>query len=165
MRPPVRWTLLVALLLAATPAGAPARADDTPQPFARGSWQALRAAHAGKPTIVHIWGLTCAPCLVEMPTWAALKRERPTVDLVLIAADPVPEDPRRAAGALATAGLTGIESWIFADRFAARLRYEIDPRWRGELPHTVLIARDGAVTTLPGVADMAQVRAWLAAQK
>ncbi len=161
MRPPVRWALLIVLLLAATPAAA----GDTPQPFARGSWQALRAAHAGKPTIVHLWGLTCAPCLVEMPTWAALKRERPTIDLVLIAADPVPEDPQRAAGALAGAGLTGVESWIFADRFAERLRYEIDPRWRGELPHTVLIDRAGSVTTLPGVADMAQVRAWLAVQK
>jgi thiol-disulfide isomerase/thioredoxin len=152
--------LLLALLLLAGPAAA----DDTPQPFGRGSWQALRAAHAGKPTIVHIWGLTCAPCLVEMPQWAKLKREHKGLDLVLIAADPVPEDPGRAAGTLAGAGLTGVESWIFADRFAERLRYEIDPRWRGELPVTVLIDRAGTVTTMPGVADMAQVRAWLAAQ-
>ena len=35
-----------------------------------GSWQALRQAHDGRPTIMHFWGLTCGPCLVELPEWA-----------------------------------------------------------------------------------------------
>lgn len=155
-----RRALLLALLLAA-----PAQAADAPQPFGRGSWQSLRAAHADQPLVVHLWGLTCPPCLVEMPEWAALKRARPDMPLVLIAADPVPEDPQRAGATLAGYGLAGVESWIFADRFAERLRYEIDPHWRGELPRTLLIDRAGAVTVLPGVADLAQVRAWLDATK
>jgi hypothetical protein len=44
------------------------------------------------------------------------------------------------------------------------LRYEIDPAWAGELPRTVMIARDGTATVLPGVADLSKVRAWLDAQ-
>ena len=156
----MRGLLLALLLLLATPAVA----ADAPAPFARGSWQELRQAHAGRPFVVHLWGLTCAPCLVELPNWGALRREQPALELVLIAADPVPEEPRRAADALAKAGLAGTESWMFADRFAELLRYEIDPRWRGELPRTLLIDRTGAVTALSGVADLDQVRAWLAAQ-
>lgn len=150
----MRW-LLAALLLLAAPAFA------EPTPFQRGSWQDLRAAHAGRPLIVHLWGLTCAPCLTELPHWAALLRERQGVDVVLIAADPVPQDPARVTATLTRAGLGAVESWMFTDRFNERLRFEIDPRWRGELPRTLLIAADGTVTVLAGVADLAAVREWL----
>jgi thiol-disulfide isomerase/thioredoxin len=151
---------IIALVLLVAP---PVAADEL-QPFARGSWQTLRDAHAGRPTVVHLWGLTCAPCLAELPQWGALRRERPDLDLVLIAADPVPEAPDRAAAALAKAGLAQTESWMFADRFADRLRYEVDPKWSGELPRTLLIDRAGTITVMPGVADLVRVRAWLDAQ-
>jgi thiol-disulfide isomerase/thioredoxin len=159
----MRRLLIAMMLLAALSTIAPA-APNAPLPFERGSWQSLRQAHAGRPFVVHLWGLTCAPCLVELPRWGELLRQRPDLQLVLIAADPVPEEPSRATGTLAKAGLTGAESWMFADRFAERLRYEIDPRWRGELPRTLLIDRDGVITALSGVADLAAVRAWLDAQ-
>jgi thiol-disulfide isomerase/thioredoxin len=154
-----RWFVLAALLLAL-----PAAAADL-HPFTRGSWQELRAGHAGKVTVVHLWGLSCAPCLAELPRWGELRRERPDLDLVLLAADPLADDQPRIAATLAKAGLSGTESWGFADAFAARLRFEIDPRWRGELPRTLLIAADGTTTTLSGVADLAAVRQWLDAQK
>lgn len=114
--------------------------------------------------MIHFWGLTCAPCLVEMPLWGRLKAERPDLRLVLLAADPVQQDSTRVTATLAKAGLGGVESWNFTDRFYERLRYEIDPAWAGELPRTVMIAADGTITVLAGVADLAQVRAWLDAQ-
>lgn len=135
-----------------------------PLPFERGSWAKLRAAHAGHPTVVHFWGLTCGPCLAELPNWARLLAERKDLGLVLVAADPGPQDPARLAAALDQAGLGSAESWAFADRFYERLRYEIDPVWAGELPRTEMIALDGTVTVLRGVADLGKVRAWLDAQ-
>jgi thiol-disulfide isomerase/thioredoxin len=135
-----------------------------PQSFERGTWARLRDAHAGQPTVIHFWGLTCAPCLVELPRWGELQAKRPDLRLVLIAADPVPQDPERLAATLAKAGLDKIESWSFTDRFYERLRYEIDPTWAGELPRTMMIDRDGKATVLSGVADLAQVRHWLDAQ-
>jgi hypothetical protein len=134
------------------------------RPFERGSWQKLRAAHAGQATIIHFWGLTCGPCLVELPEWGRLRADRPDLRLVLVAADPLPQDPERLESTLARAGLAGSESWSFTDRFYERLRYEIDPRWGGELPRTVMIDPAGKATILPGVADLATVRAWLDAQ-
>ena len=132
-----------------------------PQPFERGSWAKLRETHAGQPTVIHLWGLTCAPCLTELPQWAALQAARHDLRLVLIAADPVPQDPDRVNATLARAGLGGAESWSFTDRFYERLRYEIDPAWAGELPRTVMIGRDGTVEVLAGVADLSIVKAWL----
>lgn len=155
-------TLLVTFMLALTAAGA--QAADL-QSFGRGSWSKLRAAHDGQPTVVHFWGLSCAPCLVEMPEWGKLRAERPDMKLVLVAADPVPQDSARVNDMLARAGLAKAENWAFTDRFNERLRYEIDPAWAGELPRTLLIDRDGKETVLTGVADLAEVRAWLDAQK
>lgn len=135
-----------------------------PLAFERGSWAKLRANHAGQPTVVHFWGLTCGPCLVELPHWGELVAERSDLSLVLIAADPLPQDRERVSETLTSAGLGESESWRFTDRFYERLRYEIDPTWAGELPRTLLIDAQGKTTVLPGVADLAQVKAWLDAQ-
>jgi len=159
----MRKTAILALLLALGPFGQAHAAD--PQPFERGSWSKLMATHEGQPTIVHLWGLTCAPCLTELPEWAKLQKERPDMRLVLLAADPVPQPPARVEEMLTRTGLGEIESWSFADRFNERLRYEIDPSWSGELPRTLMIDREGKVTTLPGVADLADVKAWLDQQR
>ncbi|MBI2736379.1 MAG: TlpA family protein disulfide reductase [Rhodospirillales bacterium] len=158
----MRLLLLLAALFGVVSFSSAEAAD--PQSFERGSWAKLREAHAGRPTVIHFWGLTCAPCLVELPHWGELQAKRPDLRLVLIAADPVPQDPERVAATLAKARLDKTESWWFTDRFYERLRYEIDPAWAGELPRTVMIDRDGKATVLPGVADLAQVRRWLDTQ-
>ena len=158
----MRLAILLALLLGLSSlCGAQAAG---PLSFERGSWAKLRSAHAGQPTVIHFWGLTCGPCLVELPHWGKLQAERSDLRLVLIAADPLPQDVDRVAATLAQADLGSTESWSFTDRFYERLRYEIDPAWAGELPRTVMIDGDGKTTVLPGVADLARVRAWLDAQ-
>jgi thiol-disulfide isomerase/thioredoxin len=158
----MRLSIIVALLMALASLGA-AEAGE-PLPFERGSWAKLRESHAGQPTVIHLWGLTCGPCLAELPHWGELQTKRPDLKLVLVAADPLPQDPERVAATLTKAGLGNTESWSFTDRFYERLRYEIDPAWAGELPRTVMVDRDGKATVLPGVADLAQVKAWLDAQ-
>jgi thiol-disulfide isomerase/thioredoxin len=135
------------------------------RPFKRGSWQEILHAHAGRPTIVHFWGLTCGPCRVEMPQWGRLLRERADLNLVVIDADLIPNQVEDASDMLVKTGLAGAENWIFADPFTERLRFEIDPSWHGEIPRTVLIARDGKATLIEGVADSAQVRSWLDGQR
>jgi hypothetical protein len=91
--------------------------------------------------------------------------ERPDLNLVVINADLVPNDPAAVTAMLAETGLAAAENWTFGDGFVERLRYEIDPQWRGEIPRTMLIARDGATTTIDGAADLDRVRAWLDAQR
>ena len=163
MRRPIIIALALVLGLS-TAVGLRAADAGQPIPFERGSWAKLWSAHAGKATVIHFWGLTCGPCIVEMPKWGKLLAERPDMRLVLVAADPLPQSPERVNDALQSAGLEHAESWAFADRFYERLRYEIDPAWSGELPRTLLVAADGKTTALPGVADLTMVRKWLDAQ-
>jgi hypothetical protein len=58
---------------------------------------------------------------------------------------------------LAQTGLATAENWTFGDGFIERLRYEIDPRWQGEIPRTVLIARATARTM---ASCISHVRRW-----
>jgi hypothetical protein len=148
--------LAALLLLLAVPAWA---GDITP--FGRGSWQDLRAAHAGRPLIVHLWSLTCAPCLAELPHWRTLAGG---ADLVLVSTDSMEQAPRLKS-TLARAGLGGVESWAFADPFTERLRFEIDRRWHGELPRTLLIAADGTTQAMTGTVESGALAAWLKRQE
>jgi thiol-disulfide isomerase/thioredoxin len=147
--------LLGAAAFAATPSTAP-------RSFGRGDWAALLAAHANQPLIAHFWGLTCGPCLAELPAWGAL--ETGPARLVLIAADPVPQPADQVIATLTRAGLAAAETWAFDGRFAERLYFEIDPTWQGELPRTTLRAANGDQDTWLGAADFTHVRAWLARQ-
>jgi thiol-disulfide isomerase/thioredoxin len=161
----VKKVLLLALLmLALAPGSIGSAATDGLRPFVRGSWNDIRKAHAGKPTVIHFWGVTCGPCRLEMPNWGKLLAERSDLNLVVINADLVPNEPGAVTAMLAETGLAAAENWTFGDGFVERLRYEIDPQWRGEIPRTILIARDGTTTTIDGVANLESVRAWLDAQ-
>ena len=150
-----RLLLVAAALLLAMPVWA----GDT-RPFLKGSYDALLTEHAGRPLVVHFWSLTCAPCLVELPHWQEVRRRHPELDLVLVATDPL-DDAARLERTLKRAGLAGVESWAFADNFAERLRFEIDRNWRGELPMTRLIGRDGTAEAVTGSVSEATLAGWL----
>lgn len=158
--------LLAAILLLASLTSV--RAADAPselKPFVRGSWQQMLRAHAGRPTMVHFWGVTCGPCKVELPLLGQFMKDHPELDVVTISADLAPNLPGAARTMLEKAGLGAAESWLFSDGFVERLRFEIDPAWQGEIPRTMLIARDGTVTTIEGSAEIPDLEKWLALQK
>lgn len=145
-----------------------AAADDPPtsgpaalRSLERGSWKAILKAHQGEPTIVHFWGLTCGPCRTEMPLWGAWLKNNPTASLVTINADLVQNAPEMVEDFLGKSGLSLAENWTFDDNFVERLRFEVDPQWQGEIPFTLLIGPEGAIRRIDGVADLAEISAWL----
>src|SRR5438876_9014891 len=105
----VRLLVLFLGLVLGVAALGTAHASD-PLPFERGSWAKLRAAHDGQATVIHFWGLTCGPCLVELPNWGKLLAERPDLKLVLVDADPAPQSLEQVTAALDRAGLGKAES-------------------------------------------------------
>jgi thiol-disulfide isomerase/thioredoxin len=159
-RPALAALIGVMVLQSMTPAAA-----TEVRPFERGSWQQIRAAHAGEALVVHFWGVTCGPCRAELPQWGRFAGERADLRLVTIDADLVPNAPTAVRAMLEQSGLSSrAENWMFSDDFVERLRYEIDPQWSGDIPRTLLVAADGTVSSLEGVADFARISAWLDAQ-
>jgi thiol-disulfide isomerase/thioredoxin len=126
------------------------------------SFDDIRVRYAGKPLIVHIWGMTCGPCIAELPRWGALQRAHPELNLVLIQADESP--PKDAERRLRAAGLAKVESWAVTSDPDEFMRASIDPRWAGDMPRTLMIGADGSIERMRGTADFAAVRRWLDAQ-
>jgi len=142
---------------------APAPGSETPpqlKPFVRGSWQDVLRSHAGRPTLVHFWGVTCGPCKVELPLLGQFMKDHPAIDVVTISADLVPDLPGATRSMLEKAGLWPAENWIFSDGFVERLRFEIDPAWQGDIPRTILISREGTMTTIEGSAEVKDLEKW-----
>jgi thiol-disulfide isomerase/thioredoxin len=143
------------IMSASAPGAAPAL-----NRFERGTWQSLLRGHAGRPTLVHFWGVTCGPCKVELPLLGQFAKDHPGIDVVTISADLVPNLPAATQSMLDKAGLSSTENFIFNDGFVERLRFEIDPAWQGDIPRTMLVARDGTITTIEGSAEMADLEKW-----
>jgi len=160
-----RWLLAVIFLAASLAAAPGAETSSELKPFVRGSWQDVLRSHAGRPTPVHFWGVTCGPCKIELPLLGKFMKSHSELAVVMISADLVPNLPGAARAMLEKAGLGSAENWIFNDGFVERLRFEIDPAWQGEIPRTLLIARDGTVTTIEGTAEIPDLEKWLAQQK
>jgi hypothetical protein len=85
--------------------------------------------------------------------------------LVTINADMVQDAPEAAQEFLAKSGLSNAENWIFDDSFVERLRYEIDPKWQGEIPVTLLIGSNGSIRRIEGSAKLPEVSTWLNQQQ
>ncbi|MBI5660271.1 MAG: hypothetical protein HZC43_12180 [Nitrosomonadales bacterium] len=80
---------------------------------------------------------------------------------VLIATDS-PEQNQEIAQTLQRYRLERAESWVFADSYVERLRFEVDKEWYGELPRTYFFNAQGrVVTSLSGVLDHAQTERWI----
>lgn len=132
------------------------------RPFGRGSWQEIVTAHAGRPTVIAFWSLGCPPCIAEMPLWRDVAENHPEVTVVLVATDPI-EEADRLSRVLARYGVAGLETWAFADDFVERLRFEVDPAWRGELPRTHLLAPGQPPQVVTGLLEKPALVRWLGA--
>jgi thiol-disulfide isomerase/thioredoxin len=155
---------LAAILVFAFVPSVPASEETQLKPFERGSWQQLLRSHRGHPTLVQFWGVTCGPCKVELPLLGEFMKGHPAIDVVTVSADLVPDLPGATRSMLQKSGLSAAENWIFSDGFAERLRFEVDPGWQGDIPRTVLISRDGAITTIEGSVEIAELEKWSDAQ-
>lgn len=130
------------------------------KPFVRGSQQAIVAAHRGKAFILALWSLECTHCRDDLALLGQLQSKYRSLPLVLVATD-TPAQDRAIRQVLERYALQRTESWVFADSFVERLRFEIDPRWYGELPRTYFFEADGSATAVSGKIQAGQMERWL----
>lgn len=152
---PLALTLLATLACAAAPAAALEF-----KPYGRGVFAKLRETHVGRPFVAHFWSVTCPPCVAELPEWAKIVAQKQGLDVVFVNADQSGDQPR-AAARLEKAGLAALIHYGFADDFADRLYFEVDPSWRGELPYTALVDAEGQLVTVTGTLDDPLIVEWL----
>jgi hypothetical protein len=134
------------------------------RPFDAGSIEAIRKSNQGRPFVLAFWSIHCAPCIEDMDGWRALQSRHPGVSLILVTTDP-PAEHDKVRRVLARYRMGGVQSWAFADEFSERVRFAVDPRWRGELPRTYFYDRTGKAATRTGRVDTARAEEWLKQQE
>ena len=130
------------------------------RPFVAGSIKEITAARQGKPFILGMWSLTCTHCREELALLSDLVKKYPDLDLVLIATD-TPEEEEAISATLRQSRLGGAQAWVFADPFSERLRFEIDPKWHGELPRTYFYDPTHAITAISGKLNRQRLEQWM----
>ena len=75
----------------------------------------------------------------------------------------IPED--MTVKTLIDAKLSEADNHVSVDYFDEYMRYEIDPKWQGELPITLLIDAQGNTRKLRGSVDFKIVNDWVSKTK
>ncbi|ABP33896.1 TlpA family protein disulfide reductase [Polynucleobacter asymbioticus] len=131
---------------------------ETVKPYQKGDWKTLMKPYAGQTVIIHFWGVTCAPCAKEMPLWGKFLAQNKNANIVFIQVDDVSSES--VIKMLNIANISSSASYTLATPFDDSLRYEIDPKWRGETPFTLLIDRNGKVIRKTGSLDFDKLKQW-----
>lgn len=156
--------LLIALVTVFCLSGAVSTASETVyKPFIKGSFEQIQQQNKDRPYIVAFWSVTCSYCMKELALFGQLMKQYPQVKLITITTDPFLEDDS-VKRLLASKNLTGTETWVFADNFAERLYFDINPRWRGELPLTYFFDKKNVMVKHMGVVKEDDLVEWLKEQ-
>lgn len=128
--------------------------------FVSGSISKILASRANQPMMLVLWSVECSPCIRELPVLADLNRKHSNLNLVLIATNGT-SFKHNVEKMLQNHGLENVESWVFAEDNAQRLRYEIDPTWYGDLPRTYFFDKNHQRSSISGTLTSQQIETWL----
>jgi len=137
------WVLLAAFNLSAN-------GQTALKPFTSGSYQQLLATNANNPFMLVVWSVDCSSCLKEMVLLSAIHKNNPNIKMIMLATDELSAN-EQIEQILKQHQLDGIENWVFADENSQKLRFEIDPKWYGELPRTYFFDSAHQRTGISGV--------------
>ena len=125
------------------------------KPYQIGDWSSLVKSANGTPLAIHFWGVTCPACVKEMPKWGAFLKRNPNAKVIFIQVDDV--TPEMMQKMLSKAGLETANNYYLAAPFDERLRYEIDPKWHGETPTTILVDKNGKTSRKTGLINFQEL--------
>jgi thiol-disulfide isomerase/thioredoxin len=131
----------------------------TLKPYQSDEWSNLVKSANGAPIAIHFWGVTCPSCVKEMPQWGLFVKNNPNAKIVFIQVDDVSQEAMKKM--LSKAGLDKANNYYVAVPFDERLRYEIDPKWHGETPTTILIDKNGKASRKTGLINFQQLQSKL----
>ncbi|AYY58359.1 TlpA family protein disulfide reductase [Burkholderia multivorans] len=143
-------------------ASVPAWAAGTLQPLRAADVATLYAGAHERPLAVEIWSLDCGYCRENAAHLVAWQRRHPDVRVAMIAMDAYDDNRAALEQALAQMNLPPqIAQYANAEPMPERLRAALDAGWRGEMPRTVWIARDGTREARSGLLTDGVLDGWL----
>jgi thiol-disulfide isomerase/thioredoxin len=125
--------------------------------FGLGDWSKLTSSSGQKPIVIHFWGVTCGPCMAEMPKWGAFVAKNKDLHIVFIQVDEVTK--AKMSRFIIRSHLEAAENYTLTEPFDEIIRYEVDPKWQGETPVTFLISKSSN-KRLSGPVNFDTIKSW-----
>lgn len=132
-------------------------------PFVKGSFAEIKQQHSDQPFIVIFWSESCAYCMKELAMFGRLQSQFPGVELVTVATDPFLQEETVKA-VFDRSQLNVSRTWVFAEQFPEKIYFDVNKRWRGELPVTHFFSRDHQEIRHLGIIEEQELLEWLAKQ-
>lgn len=148
----LRKSLIPSVLFLFTVLSLSARAEQPYElaAFKSGSYRQILANNAKHPFMLVVWSIDCPSCLKDMALLSRIHRNRPELKIIMLAADDL-SAANQIQQIVHKNRLSGIEHWVFADENTQKLRFEIDPKWYGEIPRTFFFDKAHQRTGISGV--------------
>jgi hypothetical protein len=135
------------------------------QAFQPRSLAEIEARHRGRPFVLLVWSMDCQFCHASLEELARARAAHPQLDIVTVSTDPL-ADPQLAGqvhARLSTLSLLG-DTWSFGSDPAERLRFALDPAWRGEKPRSYWYDASGKRVAYSGLIRPERLQKWIAAR-
>ncbi len=132
------------------------------KPIDESGYSRLVASSRGKVLVVNFWATWCAPCRKEMPDLVALvgKYRAKGLEFVTVAIDE--ERDRKAVAEFLDRTKAPPPTFIKNFKSDEKFISQVDPRWSGGLPFTVVYDRAGRKAhVFPGEVNLKQLEAVL----
>lgn len=153
------WLISALFLTAAiAQANSPVSSSVSVKAFELGSFEQIVTDKNQQDHLVILWSFDCPPCITELEKISELHQQFPAYQLTLINTDAVDEQTR-VKKILKQFDLAGLDNWGFANGDEEKLRYEIDPRWYGDLPRSYFFPLQGKIQRLRGALTSAELLA------
>lgn len=135
------------------------------QEFVKGSFTDIQQQNEGSAYVVLFWSEECAYCMKELELFGQLDEKASSkFKLITISTDPL-MDKDKVRAHLAEFNLAKVEAWVFAEAYPETLYFDVDRRWRGELPLSFLFDKQSNKTKKMGMLKPDDLMVWLTKNK
>ena len=131
-------------------------------PYLAGDWKKFSQQYSNQPVVIHFWGVSCAPCIKELPQWGKFLTKDQGVKSIFIQVDnaSIENMVRR----IKSAKIEKFDNFYLDGNFDEFIYYEVDKDWHGEIPMTIMIGKNGERQRVLGSIDFKDLNRWLAKQ-
>ncbi len=112
-----------------------------------------KATHTA-PTIVALWSTDCPHCKTNLGLFANMVKADASLRLITVAVEPLSAE---VAASLDRSKVPG-KRYVYGADAPEAIAFALDPKWRGELPRTLLFDGHGNRVAISGTVDRASTR-------